>query len=64
MEDLLASSEIGLVTNFDTPANNTVLTLKMLEYWAVGAVPVIPRLKAMQEVATDGKNALFLSLKI
>ena len=59
MEDLLASSEIGLVTRPDTPANNTVLTLKMLEYWAVGAVPVIPRLKAMQEVATDGKNALF-----
>lgn len=59
MRDLVASSEIGLVTRPDTPANNTVLTLKMLEYWAVGAVPVVPKLKAMQEVATDGKNVLF-----
>lgn len=59
MEELLASSEIGLVTRPNTPANNAVLTLKMLEYWAVGAVPVIPKLKAMQEVATDFKNVLF-----
>ncbi len=59
MRDLLAASEIGLVTRPDTPANNTVLTLKMLEYWAVGAVPVVPRLRAMQEVATDSKDVLF-----
>lgn len=59
MRDLLAASEIGLVTRPDTPANNSVLTLKMLEYWAVGAVPVVPKLRAIQEVATDNKNVLF-----
>lgn len=55
----LDKADIGLVTRTNTRANNMVLTLKLLEYWATENVAIIPALDAMKEVCVNEKNVLF-----
>jgi len=59
MKEYLGKADIGLVTRTNTEANNTILTLKLLEYWASGTAAVASRLKGMQEISKDGENIIF-----
>ena len=54
----LRKTSIGIISRSNTRANHLVLTLKLLEYWASGNAVVAPRLEAIEEVVTEGKNAL------
>ena len=59
MKEYLRKADIGLVTRTNTKANNTILTLKLLEYWASGTAAVASRLKGMQEISKDEENIIF-----
>ncbi|NJD54192.1 MAG: glycosyltransferase family 4 protein [Candidatus Methanoperedens sp.] len=55
----LKEADIGLVTRPNTLANNTVLPLKLLEYWASGTAAISSRLKGIQEVAEENDDIVF-----
>lgn len=55
----LKFADIGLVTRPATKANNTVLPLKLLEYWASGIAVISSRLGGIQEIAEDSEDVLF-----
>jgi len=57
--DYLKDASIGLITRPLTPPNHTVITLKLLEYWASGTAVVSTRLKGIEEVSSDGKDIIF-----
>jgi len=59
MKDYLRKADIGLITRPNTLPNNTILTLKLLEYWASGTAVISSRLQAIEEVGEDKKNILF-----
>lgn len=55
----LKSADIGLVTRPNTKANNTVLPMKLLEYWASGTAVISSRLSGIQEVAEESEDVVF-----
>jgi len=55
----MKEASIGLITRPPTPPNHTVITLKLLEYWASGVAVVSSRLKGIEEVASDGEDVIF-----
>lgn len=59
MRNYLKLADIGLIARPDTIANNTVLPLKLLEYWASGTAVVSSRLKGIMEVATENEEIIF-----
>lgn len=59
MKNYLKKADIGLITRPGTLPNNTILTLKLLEYWATGTAVVSSRLKAIEEVSEEKKDILF-----
>ena len=61
IKNYLQIADIGLITRPNTLANNTVLTLKLLEYWASGTAPVAARLKGIQEISEEDENVLFFT---
>lgn len=58
MKEHLRTSDIGLIARTDIQPNNTVITLKLLDYWASGNAVVAPRLRGISEVSTHGKDIL------
>ncbi|MBI4436580.1 MAG: glycosyltransferase family 4 protein [Candidatus Omnitrophica bacterium] len=61
MKSYLQIADIGLITRPNTLANNAVLTLKLLEYWASGTAPIAARLKGIQEISEENENVLFFT---
>lgn len=61
IEDL-SRSHLGLIARSDNIANHTITSLKLLDYWSIGLVPVIPKLRGMMEVAEDGVDSIFFEL--
>ena len=59
MKNYLSKADIGLITRPDTLPNNTILTLKLLEYWASGTAVISSRLKAIQKVSKENDDILF-----
>jgi len=59
MRKFLKKADIGLITRPNTLPNNTILTLKLLEYWASATASVVPKLNAIMEVSSDKEDALF-----
>ncbi len=59
MRDYLKLADIGLITRPDTIPNNTILTLKLLEYWASGTAVVSSRLKGIEEVSKENSDIVF-----
>ncbi len=55
----ICASDIGLVVLPDVLSARGRVTLKEFEYWACGVPAILPRLPALQEVAADGRTALF-----
>jgi len=55
----ICASDIGLVVLPDVLSARGRVTLKEFEYWACGVPAILPRLPALQEVAEDGRTALF-----
>ncbi len=55
----IGASDIGLVVLPDVLSARGRVTLKEFEYWACGLPAILPRLPALQEVAADGRTALF-----
>lgn len=58
MKEYLKEADIGLITRTNTVANNTILTLKLLEYWASGTAAVAPCLSGIAEVSRDGDDVM------
>lgn len=59
MKNYLKCADIGIITRPNTLPNNTVPTLKLLEYWASGTAVVSSRLKAIQEVSDENNDIVF-----
>jgi len=59
MKEYLKLADIGLITRPDTMPNNTVLTLKLLEYWASGTAVVSSKLKGIQEISKENEDIVF-----
>lgn len=59
MKEYLKLADIGLITRPDTIPNNTVLTLKLLEYWASGTAVVSSRLNGIEEVSKENTDIVF-----
>jgi len=57
--EALRKAGIGIIPRPDNLANNMVITLKLLEYWASGTAVVSSRLSGISEIAEDKKNILF-----
>jgi glycosyltransferase involved in cell wall biosynthesis len=55
----ISASDVGLVVLPDVLSARGRVTLKEFEYWACGVPAILPRLPALQEVAEEGKTALF-----
>jgi len=59
MMEYLKLADIGLITRPDTLPNNTVPTLKLLEYWASGTAVVSSKLRAIKEVSEENSDIIF-----
>lgn len=59
MMKYLKCADIGLITRPNTLPNNTVPTLKLLEYWASGTAVVSSRLNAIQEISSENNDIVF-----
>ncbi|MDI6756527.1 MAG: glycosyltransferase [Endomicrobiia bacterium] len=59
VRDYMKDASIGVITRPLTPPNHTVITLKLLEYWAAGVAVVSTRLKGIEEVCEEGVDVIF-----
>ncbi len=50
---------IGVITRPLTAANDMIITLKLMEYWASGTAVVAPPLKAIREIAAENDNIVY-----
>jgi glycosyltransferase involved in cell wall biosynthesis len=55
----LRKVRVGVIPRPVTEANDMIITLKLMEYWASGTVVVAAPLKAIRQVATKGENVIF-----
>ncbi|HCN08229.1 MAG TPA: hypothetical protein DIT01_09870 [Lentisphaeria bacterium] len=55
----LRKIRVGVIPRPVTEANDMIITLKLMEYWASGTVVVAAPLKAIREIATEGENIIF-----
>lgn len=59
VRDYMKDASIGVITRPLTPPNHTVITLKLLEYWASGVAVVSTRLKGIEEISVEGVDIIF-----
>jgi glycosyltransferase involved in cell wall biosynthesis len=59
VKEILGRTGIGIIPRPNNLANNLVVTLKLLEYWASGTAVVASRLNGISEIAEDEKDILF-----
>ncbi len=59
VRDYMKKSQISVISRPPTPANHTVLTLKLLEAWASGTVCVSTPLEGIREIADENEDVVF-----
>ena len=56
MSQFINACDIGVPMRSENFANNFVVTLALLQYWACGKPVLVPRLKAIAAIVRDGEN--------
>jgi len=64
VREYMKKAGVGIISRPLNPPNHTVITLKLLEYWAGKIAVISSKLRGIEEITSNGKDILFFDVEI